>query len=98
MDFFVEMEIGFPPDYDPEKLAEITRKERERASEITAAGTFFKEVWIVPCQRSRILICTADDATQLHETFASLPAWRWSKLQATPLVECAVGASICIPD
>jgi muconolactone delta-isomerase len=98
MDFLVEMQMCVPPDYDPELLADLTRRERARAAEIAASSSFFKEVWIVPCQRARILICAAADATELHEVFTSLPAMKWSEFQVTPLLKCDIGSSICIPN
>jgi muconolactone delta-isomerase len=96
MDFLVEFEICLPPDYDPELLADLLKRERARAAEISA-GPFFKSVWIVPCQRARIAICSAADAQELHETLHSLPAAVWNEYQVTPLIECAEGSSICIP-
>ena len=96
MDFLIEMEVGGPS--DPEVFAELAKKERAAAAELTARGDFFKEVWIVPCQRARLLICSAKDAADLHETFNSLPGTKWNKLQATPLIERKLGESICIPD
>ena len=98
MDFLVEMEICYPPDTDPELLAEQSKHERARTAEISSSRNFFKNVWIVPCERARILICSATDAADLHATFASLPVFKWAKLQATPLVECDVGSSICMPN
>jgi muconolactone delta-isomerase len=98
MEFLVEMVIGVPADYDPTLLSDLLKRERIRAGEIAARGTFFKNVWIVPCQRARIMICTAADAQELHETFSSLPAMKWNTYQATPLIPCGKGSSICIPD
>ena len=96
MDFLIEMEVGGPS--DPEVFAELAQRERAAAAALVERGDFFKEVWIVPCQRSRLLICSAKDAADLHETFASLPGTKWNKLQATPLVECELGSSINIVD
>lgn len=97
MDFLVEFEICIPPDYDPALFADLVKRERARAAEIAAIGTFFKMVWIVPCQRARISICSAADARELHDTYASLPAAKWNKYEVTPLIECDKGSSICIP-
>lgn len=97
MDFLVEFEICIPPDYDPTLFADLVKRERARAAEIAAAGNFFKMVWIVPCQRARISICSAADAQQLDATISSLPAGKWNKYQLTPLIECDKGSSICIP-
>src|SRR5580692_10419670 len=97
MDFLVEIEIGLPPDYDPKLLPDLLKRERTRAAEIAASGDFFKKVWIVPCQRARIMICSVADAQELHETISSLPAVKWNEYQVTPLIECDEGSSICIP-
>ena len=97
MDFLVEFEIRIPPDYDPALLADLLKRERTRAAEIAASGNFFKMVWIVPCQRARICICSAADVQELHETISSLPGAKWNKYKVTPLIECDIGSSICIP-
>jgi muconolactone D-isomerase len=97
-DFLVEFQICIPPDYDPELLADLLKRERARAAEISAQGDFFKMVWIVPCQRARISICSAADARELHETFSSLPGSKWNTYEVTPLIECGKGESICIPN
>jgi muconolactone D-isomerase len=96
VDFLVEMQIGIPPDLDPALVADLIQRERSRAAEISAEGQFFRQVWIVPGERARILICTAADAAELHEKFQSLPAFIWSKFKVTPLIECQPGAPICI--
>jgi muconolactone delta-isomerase len=98
MDFLVEFEICIPPDYDPDLRTDLIKRERTRAAEIAASGNFFKMVWIVPCQRARISICSAADAQDLHATFSSLPGMPWNNYQHTPLIECDKGASICIPN
>lgn len=97
MDFLVDMELCIPPDCDPDVAEDISRRERARAAEILASGNIFKMVWIVPCQRARILVCSAASAAELHQTFSSLPAMPWSKIRVTPLIERDVGSSICIP-
>jgi len=97
MDFLVDMKLCIPPDCDPKIREDLTRRERARAAEILASGNFFKMVWIVPCQRARILICSAADEAELHQTFASLPAMPWSEIHVTPLIECEQGSSICMP-
>lgn len=98
MDFLVEFDIGIPPDYDPGLLADLLKRERARAAEIVSSTNFFKMVWIVPGQRARISICTADDAKHLHETFFSMPGSKFAQYRVTPLIECPAGSSICIPD
>jgi muconolactone D-isomerase len=95
MDFLVDIEICMPPDYDPDSLVDLLKRERARAAEIADSG-FFKMVWIVPGQRARIMVCSATDARDLHDTINSLPAVRWNRYQVTPLIECEVGSPICI--
>lgn len=94
MDFLIEFKINTPQE-DPAKFGDLLKKERERAAEINATG-FFKHVWIVPCQRARIAICTAKDAAELHETLFSLPAMKWNDCTATALIECDPGSPICM--
>lgn len=96
MDFLVEFDICIPPDYDPVKAADLQQRERKRAAEIAGQGNFFKKVWIAPCRRSRIAICSAPDARILDETFNSLPAAKWNKMSVTPLIECSTNPTICI--
>ena len=98
MYFIVEMEIAVPPDLEAEKLAELTRRERDRAAEINGQGNFFQQVWVVPGQRSRIMICTAADAAELHNTFQSLPAFPWCTFKVSPLIMREPGAPISLVD
>jgi len=98
MDFLVEMQLEVPPDYDPVLREDLGKRERARAAEIMASSNFFKWVWIPPGQKARIMICSAVDAVELHETISSLPAMPWAKFEVTSLVACEVGAPICMPN
>jgi muconolactone D-isomerase len=93
--FFVEMELMVPPDYDPELRKQLVTEERKRAAEITGSG-FWKYQWVVPGRRARINICSAEDAAKVHETYASLPAFKFTDLKVSPLIECPVGEPIAM--
>lgn len=93
--FYVEMELQVPPDYDPELRKDLVTRERKRAAEIAAEG-FWKYQWIVPGRRARINICSAADPVKLHETYASLPAFKFTDLHASPLIECPAGEPIAM--
>ena len=82
--FYVELELLVPPDYDPELRKDLVTRERKRAAEIAEEG-FWKHQWIVPGRRARINICSAADPLKLHETYASLPAFKFTKFEMLPV-------------
>ena len=86
MQFLVEFEITLPPDDGSPERQELLKRERARATEIAAQG-HFKHIWIIPGRRARISVWEVEDAKQLHDLHASLPASYWTDVKVRPLVE-----------
>lgn len=84
MEFLVNIEVGWPPDGDPDELARLTAAERERAGELAAAGTI-RRMWRVPGRRANWGIWEAADATALHAAIRSLPLFPWLDVDVIPL-------------
>jgi muconolactone D-isomerase len=84
MEFLVHIEVGWPPDGDPQLLARLTAEERERARELVAEGRI-RRLWRIPGRRANWGIWEAPDATALHAAIASLPLYRWLSVEVHPL-------------
>ena len=84
MEFLVNIEVGWPPDGDPDELARLTAAERERAAELAAAGTI-RRLWRVPGRRANWGIWEAADATAVHAAIRSLPLFPWLDVDVIPL-------------
>lgn len=84
MEFLVHIEVGWPPDGDPDELARLTAGERERASELAKEGRI-RRMWRIPGRRANWGLWEAPDATALHAAIASLPLFRWLSVEVVPL-------------
>lgn len=76
------MEPGFPADERERVLA----AERERAQALADGGKLIGN-WKVPLERETITLWEVADPAELHEIVSSLPAAKWAKSVATPLVQ-----------
>jgi muconolactone D-isomerase len=70
VEFLVNIEVGWPPDGDPDELA--------------AAGTI-RRLWRVPGRRANWGIWEAADATAVHAAIRSLPLFPWLDVDVIPL-------------
>jgi muconolactone D-isomerase len=83
-EFLVEIEIGVPDGTDATAWSAAEAAERERGRELLAAGTIAR-IWRLPGRRANVGIWRAADATELHETLASLPMYPWMAVRVSPL-------------
>ncbi len=86
MDFLVMIDNTFPPDSDPEKLANLVKAESQRAKELSDQG-ILKQLWRRPGKRSNVGIWSAEDATALHTALTSLPFFPWLEVEIIPLAQ-----------
>lgn len=84
MEFLVHIEVGWPPDGDDRRLAELTAAERARAVELIEEG-IIRRLWRVPGQSANYGLWEAPDATALHHAIASLPFFPWLAVEVVPL-------------
>lgn len=84
MEFLVQIEVRWPPDGDPEQLAQLTAAERLRGAELATAGTI-RRMWRIPGRRANWGIWVAADATELHAALTSLPFFPWLDVEVHAL-------------
>jgi muconolactone D-isomerase len=84
MEFLVEIEIGWPPDGDPDTRRQLAEAEAERDRELAAAGKLVR-LWRIPGRWANVGLWQAADATELHEAISSLPLHPWMTVVVRPL-------------
>lgn len=84
MEFLVRLRNDLPADTTAERRAMLLSAERARAAELRSDGTLLK-LWRVPGTREAIGLFSADDATELHDTLASLPMFPWQSINVEAL-------------
>ena len=84
MEFLVNIEVGWPPDGDPQELARLTTAERARGTELAAAGVI-RRMWRVPGRRANWGIWEAPDGSALHAAISSLPFFPYLEVDVIPL-------------
>jgi muconolactone D-isomerase len=86
VEFLVYTDNRLAPDTDPDRVAELRARERERAMELRAQG-LLKRLWRVPGRWATVGLYEAPDATVLHEALASLPMWPYTDVRVEPLAD-----------
>ncbi len=84
MEFLVHIEIRWPADGDPQRLADLTAAERARGAELVEAGVI-RRLWRIPGRRANWGVWEAEDATALHAALASLPMFPYLDVEVIPL-------------
>lgn len=84
MEFLVEISTTFPDGKDPDEIAEIKGRERERGMELMANGQL-RRIWRHPGRRASLSLYRVADANELHDLLSSLPQFPWMDIQVTPL-------------
>src|SRR6185295_4400521 len=86
LEFLVEMQVGWPPDGDPEQKKMLIEGEHKRAVELAKAG-ILKRLWRVPGRWANFGLWEAPDATELHKAISSLPFYPWLDVKVHPLAK-----------
>lgn len=86
MEFLVHTDNRMPPDADPELVARLRARERQRAQELRDAGVL-KRLWRTPGRWGTVALYEAADATALHDALASLPMWAWTDVRVEALAD-----------
>jgi muconolactone D-isomerase len=84
VEFLVQIQVRFPPEMEPDVLADIVQREAVRGRELQEAGTIVR-IWRVAGKRANIGIWKAETGDELHAALTSLPAFPWLELSVTPL-------------
>lgn len=86
MEFLVHIEVGWPPDGDPDEFARLTAAERARAGELVEEGRI-RRLWRIPGRRANWGLWEAPDVTALHAAIASLPFFPWLSVEVHALAQ-----------
>ena len=86
MEFLVDISTNFPEGMDPDVIAEIKGRERERGVELMAQGQLCR-IWRHPGRRSSLSLYEVADANELHGILSGLPQFPWMDIQVTPLAD-----------
>lgn len=84
--YLVRIEVRLPPEMPEEERRALLERERERGLELKRAGTI-ADIWRVPGRQANVGIWSAPSATALHEALTSLPVWRFTEIDVTPLAD-----------
>ncbi|TCC35768.1 muconolactone Delta-isomerase [Kribbella speibonae] len=82
--FHVRMDVQLPPDLDPDARASLLARERDRALELQAAGSW-PELWRIVGEYANFSIFDVESNDDLHEILSSLPLFPYMSIQVTPL-------------
>jgi muconolactone D-isomerase len=82
--FHVEMDLRFPPGFDPEEAARLKAAEKTRFQELQRVGTW-RHIWRVVGRYANVSIFDVRSNTELHELLGSLPLFPFMEVKVTPL-------------
>jgi muconolactone D-isomerase len=82
--FHVRIDVRIPHDVNPEKLAELSAKEHERAKELQLQGKW-THLWRVAGKYANISIFDVASAEELHEILNSLPLYPFMETEVAAL-------------
>jgi muconolactone delta-isomerase len=87
VEFFVEMVTTVPDGTSEDEIADMRRREAQRAAELAAQGVLVR-LWrppLAPGEWRSWGLFQADDAEQLEAALASMPLRAWRRDTVTPL-------------
>lgn len=86
MDFLVRIEFALPPDMGEEQRREMLAAEYTRGRELRKDGKI-SAIWRLPGGLRNIGVWQVEDATELHALIASLPLYRFARVDVTALAK-----------
>lgn len=84
MEFLVKIEIDVPSDFSTQEYADLLVQERIRGRELQVQG-LVQRIWRIPGTKNNVGIWCASNATHLHSILASLPLYRFMKIDVISL-------------
>ena len=84
MEFLVEIEVQFPPQFTDEQKTALIAQERVRGQELCSQG-ILRAIWRVPGQLANRAVWSAPNATEVHKAITSLPLWPYARVNVTAL-------------
>jgi muconolactone D-isomerase len=84
--YLVQITVELPPEMAEAERAELLERERMRGRELRDAGVI-EDIWRLPGRLANVGVWRAADATALDQAIASLPVWRWTRVEVTTLAD-----------
>lgn len=84
MEFLVRIKVDIPPSTEAAEIQQLTHLERIRGRELQEAGVI-QRIWRIPGTTGNVGIWRAQDATDLHSALASLPLFKFMRIEVTAL-------------
>ena len=82
--FHVNIDVRIPHDTDPDKVAQLSAREHERAKELQLQGKWL-HLWRVAGRYANVSIFSVETAEELHEILNSLPLYPYMEVEVTAL-------------
>jgi muconolactone D-isomerase len=82
--FHVSIDVRIPHDTDPEKVAQLSAREHERAKELQLQGKWV-HLWRVAGRYANVSLFKVESAEELHEILNSLPLYPFMEVEVTVL-------------
>jgi muconolactone D-isomerase len=82
--FHVSITIQIPHGADPEKIAQLSAQEHERAKELQLQGKWL-HLWRVVGKRANVSIFNVESPAELHEILNSLPLYPFMEIEVSAL-------------
>ena len=84
--FLARMDVNFPVDMDPERMAEFQAKEKAYSADLQERG-IMKAIWRVVGEYANYSVYDVDDHDELHSIFAGFPMFAYMDVKVTPLAQ-----------
>lgn len=82
--FHVRIDVHVPYDMNPERLAELSAREHERAKELQLQRKW-THLWRVAGKDANVSIFDVESAAELHEILNSLPLYPFMEIEVAAL-------------
>ena len=82
--FLAEMEVRLPPDMPPERVDELTGRERQYSQALQRDGRW-PHLWRVAGRWANVSVLDVSSVEELHELLSGLPLFPYLDIRVTPL-------------
>jgi muconolactone D-isomerase len=82
--FHVTIAVRLPRDLDPDKIAQLSAREHQRAKELQLQGKWL-HLWRVAGKYENVSIFDVESPAELHDILNSLPLYPYMELEVSAL-------------
>jgi muconolactone D-isomerase len=82
--FHVTIAVRLPHDADPDKIAQLSAREHERANELQLQGKWV-HLWRVAGKYANVSIFDVESPAELHDILNSLPLYPYMEIEVSAL-------------